>query len=303
MVCLQPMTRIRMEPLKNGKYVPVGYTPDYLDNIAESDREKEDRKNRMLDHLLARFGETIPELSISSFQPALHKVRMNDDYLATSIEIKSKILRHYEQISQMRSRAADYSRNIWSTWETYKQIAFDYLREKEEKIDEYVLPERTKTQICTIQLFNLMKSGRKLRNSPTTSQNIRTRSTLKTGLIYPVWKGKFQCCCTSSMILNEDWLRRFLTNPYLELPTKEEIDSSGYDVTKKIIRDATWQEEDLKIEMDEWTMEEMVDKDEDLEGGRFTFEINSKNGLPQILKYGINKQNLSNRSDQRDLWR
>ena len=85
-------------------YVP-GYTKQYLQSICQSTREFYDRKDRIYNHLMARFGENNQDyLMISS---TLNNFLLNnpDDVLAE----KARLLRKYPEESYNKARALDYT--------------------------------------------------------------------------------------------------------------------------------------------------------------------------------------------------
>jgi hypothetical protein len=69
------------------------------------------RKNRIFDHLLARFGEFVDEYSLSSFQSYYGDITQSS--LSRSLQIKSVLLKQYREIGYNRARAADYTDGYW----------------------------------------------------------------------------------------------------------------------------------------------------------------------------------------------
>ncbi|MCP4667819.1 MAG: hypothetical protein GY849_15820 [Deltaproteobacteria bacterium] len=81
-----------------------GYAGE-LPGLAEGDSLPEARKNRFLDHLLARFGETFPDPSL-----LLHD-------LSENIRHKTEFLKNYPEIGEQRARAFNYTdaSRLWDT--------------------------------------------------------------------------------------------------------------------------------------------------------------------------------------------
>lgn len=81
------------------------YTVEFVENMAESSNEFLLRRNRLLDHLLARFGEQFSEYALLLGRVDGKKVaqkRLLDD--------KISFIKAYPQISYDRAKAFDYSR-------------------------------------------------------------------------------------------------------------------------------------------------------------------------------------------------
>lgn len=75
---------------------------DYLVAISENDELREDRKNRFLDHLMARFAESFSEYSLLMFnlQEAIAPAELIQD--------KQAFLQDYPEISRNRAKAFNY---------------------------------------------------------------------------------------------------------------------------------------------------------------------------------------------------
>ncbi len=77
----------------------------FLDTALEGDNEYLARKNRVFDHLLARFGEKIDDYSISSYK--MYYGDVHDNQLVQTIKLKAEFLRNYPEISYYRACAAN----------------------------------------------------------------------------------------------------------------------------------------------------------------------------------------------------
>lgn len=77
----------------------------FLENALEGDDEYLSRKNRVFDHLLARFGEQIDDYSISSYR--MYYGNENENPLVHSLKLKAEFLRQYPTISYNRACAAN----------------------------------------------------------------------------------------------------------------------------------------------------------------------------------------------------
>ncbi|CAN5124822.1 hypothetical protein BH09BAC1_BH09BAC1_10960 [soil metagenome] len=77
----------------------------FLDSSLESREEYLARKNRVLDHLLARFGEHIDDYSISSYRA--HYGNESTEPLEQSLKLKAKFLQQYVSLGYNRASAAN----------------------------------------------------------------------------------------------------------------------------------------------------------------------------------------------------
>ncbi len=68
----------------------------------------DDRRNRFLDHLLARFGESFPDQLRQHYAAGTAAERKK-----SVTEGKAEMLRHYPDLSRNRGRAFDYTRPAW----------------------------------------------------------------------------------------------------------------------------------------------------------------------------------------------
>lgn len=73
-----------------------------------------DRRNRFLDHLLARFGERIATYGISRFNAYYSE----KDYLKRMLDIKINLLFDLPKISKNRARSFNYGSDYWGTANT-----------------------------------------------------------------------------------------------------------------------------------------------------------------------------------------
>ncbi len=78
---------------------------DFLDTAQESHDEYLARKNQVLDHLLARFGEQVDDYSISSWRAYYGDT--NENPLEQSLRLKSEFLKQYPSIGYNRATAAN----------------------------------------------------------------------------------------------------------------------------------------------------------------------------------------------------
>jgi hypothetical protein len=82
--------------------VPENY-PDYLQFISESLKTYQERRNRFLDHLLARFAESFTDYVLLTF-----KVNGQRQSMEQIIQDKADFLTHYPEISRNRGKAFNY---------------------------------------------------------------------------------------------------------------------------------------------------------------------------------------------------
>lgn len=81
-----------------------GLTQPLLDGLVETEVEFVERRNRFLDHILARFGESFGEYAL-----LLNNLSGNQKALETLIDDKISFLKAYPVISHDRARAMDYT--------------------------------------------------------------------------------------------------------------------------------------------------------------------------------------------------
>lgn len=90
--------------------VPVDY-PEYLGFIAESIETYHDRRNRFLDHLMARFAE-----SFTDYVLMMYTINGKRHDNARIIQDKTDFLGSYPEISRNRGKAFDYkAQPVWDT--------------------------------------------------------------------------------------------------------------------------------------------------------------------------------------------
>jgi len=89
------------------QYVAENNNPysKFLDEALEGNDEYLARKNRIFDHLLARFGEQIDEYSISSYR--MYYGDETENPLVQSLKLKSEFLKQYPNLSYYRACAAN----------------------------------------------------------------------------------------------------------------------------------------------------------------------------------------------------
>ncbi|OCX53152.1 hypothetical protein BEL04_02215 [Mucilaginibacter sp. PPCGB 2223] len=83
-----------------------GYMQALKANI-ESDADFEDRKNRILDHLLARFNETVVVYPVKLYN-LLYRNSQQPGRVSNEIRWKASILKDFHKINYNRARAFDY---------------------------------------------------------------------------------------------------------------------------------------------------------------------------------------------------
>ena len=86
---------------------------DDLPTLVENEEGKLERKNRLLNHLLARFAEQMTEYSLMMY--SLHS---NDEWnTATTelIEAKKTLLKEYPTLSASRGKGLDYTKDAWTS--------------------------------------------------------------------------------------------------------------------------------------------------------------------------------------------
>jgi uncharacterized protein YegP (UPF0339 family) len=81
--------------------------PSYLDYIAESIETYHDRRNRFLDHLLARFSE-----SFSDYVLLMFEISGKQQQFPKIIQDKADFLKSYPEISRNRGKGFDYSKPV-----------------------------------------------------------------------------------------------------------------------------------------------------------------------------------------------
>lgn len=92
---------------------PLDY-PDYLNFIAEDENTFNDRRNRFLNHLLARFSEQFTDYVL-----LMYKMNGKKQEEARVIKDKEQFLSDYPKISRNRGKAFDYTNQdeLWNTEE------------------------------------------------------------------------------------------------------------------------------------------------------------------------------------------
>jgi len=78
-----------------------------LNSSIESDTSFDTRKNKMLDHLLARFNETIATYPVELYN-LLYRSSQKKQRVSSEIKWKASILRDFSKINYNRARAFDY---------------------------------------------------------------------------------------------------------------------------------------------------------------------------------------------------
>ncbi|MCF8243566.1 MAG: hypothetical protein K9J37_08685 [Saprospiraceae bacterium] len=81
-----------------------------LQQLAESEPEYLDRRNRFLDHLLSRFAEDFTDFALTQFSVAQDRQQAQRDLISTKINF----LKNYPNDSRNRARALDYRATISS---------------------------------------------------------------------------------------------------------------------------------------------------------------------------------------------
>ncbi|MBK9359046.1 MAG: hypothetical protein IPN08_16985 [Bacteroidales bacterium] len=83
-----------------------GLTADRLEGMTETLKEFHERRNRFLDHLMARFGEQFSEYAL-----LLTNIQGKPVAMENLIDDKTAFLKAYPEISRNRGKAFDYSNN------------------------------------------------------------------------------------------------------------------------------------------------------------------------------------------------
>jgi hypothetical protein len=86
----------------------------YLNDIAEDPSTRTDRQNRILDHLLARFGERFPADLLLKFQSA-STPQSSEQVQQDMISARIRLLKDYPAISSRRGTAFNYQAPHWGT--------------------------------------------------------------------------------------------------------------------------------------------------------------------------------------------
>ncbi|WP_417910167.1 hypothetical protein [Candidatus Electronema sp. PJ] len=86
----------------------------YLADLNSRFDNYRDRKNRLLDYLLALYGERFTGTSLRSF----NFYQQPDEFEDHLIDCKARLLRHIVQVSRDRSGAFNYSEPAWNTTNT-----------------------------------------------------------------------------------------------------------------------------------------------------------------------------------------
>lgn len=100
-----------------GEEAPIDYLP-YLQHISESEEQYLTRRNRFLDHLLARFSEDFTDYVLLMYQ-----LRGKGEQQRGIIQDKIDFLRNYPQLSRDRGKAFDYAQP-GHTWDTNNVSGF-----------------------------------------------------------------------------------------------------------------------------------------------------------------------------------
>jgi hypothetical protein len=83
-----------------------GYIKSLKDSL-ETDRTFEKRKNKLFDHLLARFNEFLYPYPVHLYS-TLYESYLNDDRISTELKWKSSVLKNLSKFSSSRFRAFNY---------------------------------------------------------------------------------------------------------------------------------------------------------------------------------------------------
>ncbi|MEL7534924.1 MAG: hypothetical protein AAFN10_26715, partial [Bacteroidota bacterium] len=83
----------------------------YLHTLMEGPSLYQQRRHQFLDHLLGRFAERFTDYSLQMYSMFGANTQTDSNLL----EVKSRYLSQFDQLSHNRSRAYDYSQNAWGT--------------------------------------------------------------------------------------------------------------------------------------------------------------------------------------------
>ncbi len=83
--------------------------------ILETPAQQKKRRNRMLDHLLARFNELFVDYTVFKFEQNKEGDFFNEIATAETINDKIQFLKNYPVISSRRSHAFNYTEDIYAT--------------------------------------------------------------------------------------------------------------------------------------------------------------------------------------------
>lgn len=92
------------------KYHPVSYL-DFIQEIVEDDEEYSLRRQRMLDHLLARFGEDFTDYTLLKYRQKIAP----EELQRNRIQDQSVFLNDFADISRNRGKAFDYLQPSWDS--------------------------------------------------------------------------------------------------------------------------------------------------------------------------------------------
>jgi hypothetical protein len=81
----------------------------------ETGSQQKQRRNRMLDHLLARFNELFVDYTVFKFQQNQEGDFFSDPDIEETINDKINFLKDYPVISSQRSHAFNYTKNLYGT--------------------------------------------------------------------------------------------------------------------------------------------------------------------------------------------
>lgn len=91
-------------------YRPAAYQ-HYLQDLLEDHTAYTQRRQKFLDHLLARFAEHFTDYASLTYSAGVPQ----PDQAARAVEDKSRFLHHYADLSRNRGRAYDYLQPAWNT--------------------------------------------------------------------------------------------------------------------------------------------------------------------------------------------
>lgn len=91
-------------------YHPVSYL-DHIGEIVEDSEEYNRRRQKMLDHLLARFGEDFTDYTLLKYRQKVAPEILQQN----TINDESAYLNQFSEISRNRGKAFDYLRPTWNT--------------------------------------------------------------------------------------------------------------------------------------------------------------------------------------------
>ncbi len=170
---------------------------EYLSDMVESPKLALDRRNRFLDHLLARYAERFVDQSLLYSQK---EANHEHDSLLRHINTKQRFLQHYPEMSGQRAKAFNYFRQD-DTWNTNNVSVLKKRIYSKLDISDH---SRKNLSIDNVEGFHLLehillRPSVRIINTATASNQPRGNYyggtnpfSFRISLVIPDWTGRFR---------------------------------------------------------------------------------------------------------------